>query len=643
MGNAAPATCGQCGVEDLDRNDAAGEDGSVVRLDWDQSPRYSIEGSENSLSSSSLPDITRISEMSISLQGRMPVLPKGGNLTIMMFGMTGAGKSSLGNLIAGEPVFLASDDTASVTNLDSVLRYEPDDRSMVLLDTIGLGDTEIDQDDVVASIRDVALSAPCGIDVLFFVLRFGRITDDTIARLIYLTDCLWGRDCLPNLYVVVTGASRFLGAEEEAAEWVHQQADNNWRFQHIFDLVGNDPAKFIFVDNPDPLSREPNIEERQNLSRSAVLRCLVKHDRAVVPPFAPAVVKKARELSLPEIQELERRREEEKELFRDEHSFHSISTSDTQQKKDNSPDSATDRSGRPTSGKISPDGEGSNKHNNDGNNSNSNNRNNSDSNDEGSSNNRSTSKASSTNDLASQRTKLGNTIVELCELRAQAIEKRGRAERALRERLAELKADPTFAQEVALEAERATAKFAELCAEAAAVDGGMLSHDSQESSGKTASPKHKKTPKAGKEGDKVKTIEALARSSKGRSGSSLVAACKNLVGSLTRKVSKTRKGPSTTAAARDPPAPASQKTAKKGSTAYSSIGSSNGSIASCSNNNGNHSKLTVGGGGATAIAPSRSPSASKSSTASSARGPTAAAPSGPAMGNMGNMKRVRSR
>lgn len=42
-----------------------------------------------------------------------------------MFGMTGAGKSSLGNLIADQQIFDSGDDTASITNLDSIMRQRP--------------------------------------------------------------------------------------------------------------------------------------------------------------------------------------------------------------------------------------------------------------------------------------------------------------------------------------------------------------------------------------------------------------------------------------------------------------------------------------------------------------------------------------
>eukprot|EP00931_Biecheleriopsis_adriatica_P024978 TRINITY_DN15447_c0_g1_i1.p1 TRINITY_DN15447_c0_g1~~TRINITY_DN15447_c0_g1_i1.p1 ORF type:complete len:503 (-),score=143.14 TRINITY_DN15447_c0_g1_i1:176-1684(-) len=236
-------------------------------------------------------------------------LPAGERLTVLMFGMTGAGKSSLGNCIAGKPAFQVSDSLASVTNLDSVMRYEADDKSLVLLDSIGLGDTEMDQDKVVASIRDMALSAPDGIDVLFFVMKNARLTDDAIARMIYVTEYLWGNDCLLNLYIVVTCAPRYAANREDALEWIEKQKDN-WRFMHIYKLVGCNPNRFIFVDNPDPESGEPNCAERQAASRTAVMKALSSHARDVIPAWTSARMKDAQEKTVAERQELKQREED---------------------------------------------------------------------------------------------------------------------------------------------------------------------------------------------------------------------------------------------------------------------------------------------------------------------------------------------
>eukprot|EP00931_Biecheleriopsis_adriatica_P050517 TRINITY_DN29255_c0_g1_i2.p1 TRINITY_DN29255_c0_g1~~TRINITY_DN29255_c0_g1_i2.p1 ORF type:complete len:536 (-),score=153.00 TRINITY_DN29255_c0_g1_i2:28-1635(-) len=242
------------------------------------------------------------------------VLPSGGKLTVMMFGMTGAGKSSLGNLIADGLVFDSSDDTASVTNLDSIMKFEADDASLILLDTIGLGDTEIDQEKVVASIRDVALSAPNGVDCLLYVMRNERITDDAISRLIYVTEYLWGSESLLNLYIVVTCASRYMKNRKDAEEWIQRQVEINWRFKHIYTIVGKNPSRFLFVDNPAPDCGELEVEERREQSHQVIFKALCKHPRDAVPPFTQAMMKKVQELTKTERLELDAKEKEVQRL-----------------------------------------------------------------------------------------------------------------------------------------------------------------------------------------------------------------------------------------------------------------------------------------------------------------------------------------
>mmetsp|Transcript_142902 Transcript_142902/g.372252 ORF Transcript_142902/g.372252 Transcript_142902/m.372252 type:complete len:523 (-) Transcript_142902:36-1604(-) len=394
------------------------------------------------------------------------VLPPGGYLTVMMFGMTGAGKSSLGNLIAGKPVFATSDDTRSVTNLNSVMRYEADDASLVLMDTIGLGDTEIGQDAVNASIRDVALSAPCGVDVLLYVLRYGRITDDTIARLIYLTDFLWGRDCLPNLYVVITGASRYVNKKEESIEWINRQVERNWRFKHIYDLAGGDANRFVFIDNPGPTDEEENREQRHAVSNAKVVELLVRHTRAMIPPFTHAAMRQAQAMTAAELEQVDHLRREVKQL--------NLATGKKLVAEGLQLSSASlDMMGEAGAPQLSaasldmlgeeglplpPDlpvslnifGEGPLQLSPD-----------------------SLDMLGGALAAAEQEEEppeidlalLGKTIVELLELRAEALSKQGAANKALQDRLEAIKADPLFQQIVIEQAERATAEFAQAYAE----------------------------------------------------------------------------------------------------------------------------------------------------------------------------------
>lgn len=212
----------------------------------------------------------------------VPTLPPGQHLTVMLFGMTGAGKSSLGNLIAGQDIFMSGDTTKSVTRMDSVLRYEAADGSLVVLDTVGLGETEMGQEEVAMGIRDVCLSAPSGIDMIVYVMKLGRITNQCLARLIYVTQYLWGNESLLNLYVVVTCAPRYLQSQEAGVEWIHAQAEQDVRFQHLFMLVGRNPSRFVFVENP-PIEKKSKwareIEEKRALSYRSLFQNLCGHPR----------------------------------------------------------------------------------------------------------------------------------------------------------------------------------------------------------------------------------------------------------------------------------------------------------------------------------------------------------------------------
>jgi len=245
---------------------------------------------------------------------RKYVLPQNHKLTVMMFGMTGAGKSSLGNLMADGQIFEAGDDTASVTNTDSIMKYEAEDGALVLLDTIGLGDTEINQEKVVSSIRDVALSAPNGVDCLFYVMRNARITDDAISRLIYVTEYLWGDDSLMNLYIVVTDASKYAKNRKAGEEWIQRQVEINWRFKHIYGIVGKNSGRFLFIDNPDPSSGELQIEERRESSHQEIFKALCRHPRDAVPPFTQAMMKQVAEMTKVERAQLDAKAKEVQRL-----------------------------------------------------------------------------------------------------------------------------------------------------------------------------------------------------------------------------------------------------------------------------------------------------------------------------------------
>mmetsp|Transcript_55458 Transcript_55458/g.161095 ORF Transcript_55458/g.161095 Transcript_55458/m.161095 type:complete len:609 (-) Transcript_55458:84-1910(-) len=214
-------------------------------------------------------------------------LPHKTQWTVMVFGKTGAGKSHLANLLCGYRAFESADSVASVTGAESVRKAVSKDRSVMVLDTIGFGDTRLPMDVVARSLRDTALEAPGGIDALVFVLKKERVTTAEQETLAYVTEDLFGPACLPNLYMVVTHAGKLAKDVDAREPWLKEQAAASAPFRAMLQTLGTSPIeRIVFVENSDPDDAED--DEDRNLAERRRVRALVDIQNLLARHRAPS-------------------------------------------------------------------------------------------------------------------------------------------------------------------------------------------------------------------------------------------------------------------------------------------------------------------------------------------------------------------
>jgi len=168
---------------------------------------------------------------------------------LCLVGKTGAGKSTLGNLLCPGANFKTSAGAASVTSTVEQARVEYSERSisLVLLDTMGLGDTAHRPEVVRQKITEGIISLVGGVDFFFLCIKKERFTEENYLIVTYLFRAILGDQSLGNLWLVVTHAEDLADDAQAQAEWLRDARDNNKMFDHVLRMVG--AQKVLFIDN----------------------------------------------------------------------------------------------------------------------------------------------------------------------------------------------------------------------------------------------------------------------------------------------------------------------------------------------------------------------------------------------------------
>lgn len=193
---------------------------------------------------------------------------------ILLIGKTGNGKSALANVLSNTNNFEESEKSISKTKDFQAFNFEEDLNGTKItyriIDTIGIGDTKLNEKEVLNKISLACQEVVNGIDQILFVIS-GRFTKEEIEVYNLLRQTIFDESVVSYTTIVRTNFPEFENeskCEEDRQDIVREDSK-------LSELI-NSCNKVIYIDNPPLVGRAAEINRQiREISRNIVLKHLM--------------------------------------------------------------------------------------------------------------------------------------------------------------------------------------------------------------------------------------------------------------------------------------------------------------------------------------------------------------------------------